>query len=141
MSTTTSTAPATVGETHEQRLVVTEEHTAAKFGSGLAPVLSTPQVVGMFECTCKELVERHLAQGQSTVGSAVSVKHMAPTPVGMGVCFKVEVTAVDGRRVRFRGEAFDDVEKIAELVEHERFVIDYDRFMGRVASKAAKIAH
>lgn len=129
----------TVGEKHELKIVVREEHTAAKFGSGLAPVLSTPFAIGCFESACKELVERHLKAGQSTVGSSVMMKHTAATPVGMAATFSVEVVAVDGRRVKFRGVGTDEVEQFAE-VEHERFIIDYDRFMQRVATKAAKIA-
>ena len=127
-----------VGDKHEGKMVVTEEHTAAKYGSGLVPVLSTPCAVGFFEMACKELVDSHLKKGQSTVGSSVSIKHTAATPVGMNATFSVEVTAIDGRRVRFHGIGTDEVEQFAEA-EHERFVIDYDRFMQRVSSKATKI--
>ena len=89
-----------------------------------------------------ESAARHLNTAQqSTVGSAVSVRHLAPTPVGMRVRFHVEVAEVDGRRLRFTGDAHDaSGEKVAVLVDHERFVVDSARFMARVAAKAAKYA-
>jgi predicted thioesterase len=41
---------------------------------------------------------------------------------------------VDRRRLRFRVEAWDEVEKIGEC-DHERFIIDWERFMQRVQEK------
>ncbi len=115
-------------------LVVAEEHTAAAYGSGLVPVLSTPHLVALLESAAKEAVQPYLEVGQSTVGTLVNVRHLAATPVGMQVRACAEVVAVDGRRLRFRVEAWDEREKIAEG-EHERFVIDWERFMARVAQK------
>eukprot|EP00727_Mastigamoeba_balamuthi_P010855 m51a1_g6392 hypothetical protein (142) ;mRNA; f:204899-205466 len=128
-----------VGMTAEKEIVVEDAHTAAKYGSGLAPVLSTPHVVAMFECAAKDLIEAHVETPlRSSVGASVSVKHIAPTPVGMKARFKVTVSLVEGRKVRFTGEAYDDVEKFAEC-EHERFIIDNERFMAKVAEKTAKV--
>jgi fluoroacetyl-CoA thioesterase len=50
---------------------------------------------------------------------------------------KGEVLEVDGRRVRFRVEAWDDVERICEGT-HERVVIDPARFNARLAGKIEK---
>ena len=82
------------GLTFEVDQVVLESHTAAQYGSGLAPVLSTPHLVALFENACARLVEPHLEKGKSTVGSLVSVKHLAPTPVGMKVNVKVELVCL-----------------------------------------------
>ena len=128
-----------VGDTREKTVTVTEKDTAAQYGSGLAPVVSTPFVAAMFECAAKELLDSHLGEGQSSVGSQITVNHSAPTPVGMKVTFRVTVAAVEGRKVVFAGEAEDECEKVATC-DHTRFVIDYARFMARVEGKAAKIA-
>ena len=130
---------ALVGLKNEAVITVTEADTAAKYGSGLAPVLSTPYVVGVFESTCKCLIDAHLAEGQSTVGGMISVKHIAPTPVGMKVTFKVEIASVNKKKIVFKGEAFDECEKVAEC-EHVRFIIDYKQFMENVNKKAEKIS-
>jgi fluoroacetyl-CoA thioesterase len=67
----------------------------------------------------------------------VNFSHFAPTPPGMTLTIKGEVTEVQGRRVRFRVEAWDEVDRICEG-EHERFVIDPVRFSDKVAQKRAK---
>lgn len=118
----------------ELTLVVEERHTAAAYGSGLVPVLSTPHLVALLESAAKETVQPYLKEGQSTVGTLVNVRHLAATPVGMQVRACAELVEVDGRRLRFRVEAWDEREKVAEG-EHERFVIDWERFMARVAQK------
>jgi fluoroacetyl-CoA thioesterase len=72
------------------------------------------------------------------VGSLVNVRHLAATPVGMQVRIRAELLEVDGRRVRFKVEAWDAVDKIAEG-EHERFIIDKARFNERLEKKRKAI--
>jgi fluoroacetyl-CoA thioesterase len=48
---------------------------------------------------------------------------------------RVQVTAVEGGTVRFAAEVFDDTEKIGEG-DHQRAVIDVERFLKRVRAKA-----
>ena len=69
----------------------------------------------------------------------MDLKHMAATPLGMEVRVKTEVTAVEGKKLTFRLEAYDEVEKIGEAT-HERFVIQADKFNSRVAQKAKKMS-
>jgi len=52
------------------------------------------------------------------------------------VRFKTEVTAIDDRRVRFKVEAFDSKEQIADGT-HERFIVNVERFAKRLAEKRA----
>ena len=67
----------------------------------------------------------------------MNLKHTAATPLGMRIRVRTEVTAVEGRKLTFNLEAFDDVEKIGEAT-HERFIIVADKFNARVAEKAKK---
>jgi fluoroacetyl-CoA thioesterase len=127
------------GLTAEIVHVVAPEDTAAAYGSGLVPVLSTPHLIALMEGAAQAAIAPHLEAGQTAVGTVVEMKHLAATPVGMQVRVRAEVVAVDGRRLRFRVEAWDAVEKVGEA-EHERFVIDQDRFMKRVAEKAGREA-
>ncbi|MGH9659350.1 MAG: thioesterase family protein, partial [Bryobacteraceae bacterium] len=71
------------------------------------------------------------------VGTQVNVAHLAATPMGMNVTFRSEVTAVEGRRVSFKVEAFDEREKIAEGT-HDRAIINIAKFASRVQLKAAQ---
>jgi fluoroacetyl-CoA thioesterase len=69
----------------------------------------------------------------------VSFSHLAPTPPGMTLTIRGEVTEVDGRRVTFRVEAWDGVDKITEGV-HERMINVPEKFNAKVAQKKAKRA-
>jgi len=77
-----------------------------------------------------------LDPGFDSVGTEVNVRHLAATPMGMGVRFTTEVIAVDDRRVRFKVEAFDAKEQIADGT-HERFIVNVERFAKRLADKRA----
>jgi len=127
--------PVEVGMVNEVTMIVQESDTA-RHGGGetLPPVFSTPRLIGMLERTAHLLLLPHLAPGQSSVGTLVNVRHLAATPVGMQVRFRAEVLEVDRRRVRFKIEAWDAVEKIAEG-EHERFIIDEAKFIARLEEK------
>ena len=89
----------------------------------------------MLERTAHLLLLPHLAPGQSSVGTLVNMRHLAATPVGMQVRFRAEVLEADRRRVKFKIEAWDAVEKIAEG-EHERFIIDEAKFIARLEEKS-----
>ncbi len=114
--------------------IVVESDTAAVYGSGLAPVLSTPHLIALMENAAQTALTPHLEAGQSSVGTAIAIRHLAATPVGMRVRVHAEVVEVALPRVCFRVEAWDAIEKIGEG-EHERFIIDTARFMARVARK------
>ncbi len=124
--------PGLVGET---KIVVSQDLTAeASNVEGMAPVLATPRLISFMERTAHLAVLPYLAEGQSTVGIHVDVRHLAATPVGMEVRFRAELIEVDRRRLRFKVEAWDEVEKIGEG-EHERFIIDWQRFLDGIEKK------
>jgi len=128
--------PGLVGET---KIVVTLELTAeASNVEGMAPVLATPRLISFMERTAHLAVLPYLAEGQSTVGIHIDVRHLAATPVGMEVRFRAELIEVDRRRLRFKVEAWDEVEKIGEG-EHERFIIDWQRFLDGIEKKRQAI--
>ncbi len=126
------------GLSHEKTWIVRPEHLASRYGSGLVDVLATPVLVGFCEECCRQAVEPLLAKGEKTVGTSISLRHLAATPPGMRVSVRASLEEVDKRRLRFRVEAWDEVEKVAEA-EHERFIIDSDRFLRRVAEKAGTV--
>ena len=115
-------------------MVVREENTAQHLGSGNVAVLATPEMVRLMEKAAVAAVDHLLPDGYRTVGVAVNVRHLAVTPVGMRVRAQAELTAVEGRRLTFRVEAFDEVERIGEG-EHSRVIIDLERFEERVKAK------
>ena len=126
------------GLVNEIRMTVEENDTArVSGGETLPPVLSTPRLISYMERTAHQALLPYLAEGQTSVGTLVNIRHLGATPVGMQVRFRAELVEVDRRRMRFKVEAWDAVEKVGEG-EHERFIIDKDRFDARLAQKLAR---
>jgi len=123
-----------IGANAEITLTVTEADTAAKWGSGLVPVFGTPSLVGMMEAAAVKALDGYLPEGQTTVGGHIDVRHLAATPIGMQVRARAELTSIDGKKLTFQIEAWDDAEKIGEAL-HERFVIDTEKFITRAEAK------
>ncbi len=131
-------SPLTPGLSAELTITVTEADTAARWGSGTVPVYSTPALVGLMEMTAVKALEPVMEPGQTTVGGHIDARHLAATPVGMTVRARAELTAIDGRKLVFQIEAWDEVEKIGEAL-HERFVIDTARFLARSQAKGKQV--
>jgi len=120
-------------------LVVGEEHTAPRLGSGRAPVLATPIMIALMEAAAVDCVERLLGEGQESLGVRIGVDHSAGTPVGLAVTATAELEEVDGRRLVFYVEARDAREIIGKG-RHERVVVDSERFRAKVRAKAGTAA-
>ena len=126
----------TPGLLNETSRRVEAHHLACEWGSGLAAVLATPILVAFCEECARLAVDPLLPAGQETVGTWIGIRHLAATPPGLQVTVRAELKEVDGRRLRFQIEAWDDVERIGQA-DHERFIIDVERFQQRLAEKAA----
>lgn len=119
--------------------VVKESDTAAAIAGGSLPaVLCTPRLVSLLETTAHSAIEKFLTEGQTSVGVSVRLNHTAATPVGMQARFRLELLEVEGRRLRFKVEAWDEVEQIADG-EHERVIIDCSRFAERLEKKTQSL--
>jgi predicted thioesterase len=125
------------GLTGEARTIVDTPKLASAFGSGSwkADVYATPAMIGLMEQAAVNAVDHLLPPGHSSVGTRVDVQHLAATPPGVEVRARAELTAVDGRRLTFRVEAFDPAEKIGSGT-HERMVVDLQRLLERAKLKA-----
>jgi fluoroacetyl-CoA thioesterase len=125
-----------VGIRYEIRRRVTDEIAVNFLGLEGARVLGTPFLIMLLEMASRNAILPLLDAGYDSVGTEVNVRHLAATPMGMEVTFKSEVIAVDERRVRFKLEAFDEKEMVADGT-HERFVVNVERFAKRLAEKRA----
>jgi predicted thioesterase len=126
-----------IGMKAEIEQIVLQEHTAMAFGSGGVKVLATPMMIGLMEKAALTAVDEILGEGISTVGTIVNVKHMAATPVGMKVRAIAVLTNIEGRKLTFDIEAYDEKEKVGEGT-HERYIIEVAKFLRRVEGKASK---
>ena len=122
------------GMTKEDTFHVEEQHSAIHVGSGSLRVLATPWMIAFMERTARGLLAEILPEGNSSVGVQVDIRHLAPSPVGSRVKTRAQVTNVEGWKVNFNISAWDEHEQIGEG-QHQRVVIDEERFLRRVAKK------
>ena len=115
-------------------LVVGEEHTAPRVGSGRVRVLATPVMTNLFEAAALAAIEHLLPAGHQSLGTRLDIRHIAATPVGMRVTATAVVTKVDSRTVTFSVEAHDEKELIGDGT-HERVVVNVAKFDARVQKK------
>ncbi|HEX6148647.1 thioesterase family protein [Nocardioides sp.] len=115
------------------RFSVSDDDTAAAVGSGSLPVLGTPRLLAWCEAATCAAIEPHLAAGQTSVGTRISLEHLAASPVGA----EVEVTASssysDGRLHRFTVAARHTGDsKVVGTGEITRVIVESDRFLARL---------
>jgi predicted thioesterase len=123
-----------VGLDSETAVMVNEGLLATTMGSGNVAVYATPAMVALMEAAAIGALSPVLAEGQSSVGIALDIQHLAATPPGHRVRARAEVIEVQGNKVTFQVQAWDERELIGEGT-HTRYVIDETRFMRRVLAK------
>ena len=124
----------TIGIKGEARDIVNENNTAATMKSGELRVYATPAMIALMEQAAYKSIADELKDGQGSVGTLMNVQHIAATPVGMQVRAESELLAVEGRKLTFRVEAFDERGKIGEGI-HERFLVDNQKFQQKADTK------
>ncbi len=119
------------GLTHQFEKLTEPRESAAAVASGALDVFSTPSLVALFESTALQAAQPHLPDGCTTVGIEVSVRHLKATRIGQRVRCAIQVTAVEGKRISFEGEMWDEQGKIGEGT-HVRFVVNEAEFLKRM---------
>ncbi len=120
--------------TGSAELVVRDEHTAPRVGSGRVHVLATPVMINLIEAAALAAVEHLLPPGYQSLGTRLEVSHTAATPVGMRVRAEAEVTRIEGRTIAFRVSVADEKEAVGGGT-HERVAVNVARFDQRVQEK------
>jgi fluoroacetyl-CoA thioesterase len=119
-------------------LRVLPEHLANQFKDAMLPqVLATPVMILIMENAALNAIRPYLDTGESAVGTAIDVRHIAATPVSHDVRAEAEVVRVDGRLIEFKVSASDEMEEIGSGT-HRRMVIDLRSFNERLAKKSKR---
>jgi fluoroacetyl-CoA thioesterase len=124
----------------ERTTIVVDALLATHLGSGSLAVYATPAMIALMESAAVAAIDPLLPEGQASVGIALEVKHLAATLPGRQVRARAEVLAVEGRKVTFRVQAWDEQERSSSTSligegTHTRVVVDTARFMERVQSR------
>ncbi|MDN4174272.1 hotdog domain-containing protein [Nocardioides sp. SOB77] len=120
---------------------VTDEDTAAAVGSGSLPVLGTPRLLAWCEAATCAAIEPALGEGQTSVGTRVTIDHQAASPVGQALEVTASPAYVDGRLHRFTvaarhveiGPEGPVAGKVVATGEVTRVVVDAERFLSRIS--------
>lgn len=121
---------ALLGKTAAIAFVVGEADLATALGSGDVPVLATPRLIAWLEAVTVAAVAEDLRSGETTVGTAVTVEHLAASRVGAVVDVVATVEEVEGRLVTFGCEAHSG-ETLVGRGRITRAVVNRQRFASR----------
>ena len=102
-----------------------------------ARVYATPMLVRDIEVTCREFLLEHLDAGEDSVGTHVTIDHLAATPMGLQVSIQVSVKEVDRRKVTFEFSVLDPIEECGRGT-HVRFVVENAKTHARLQEKRQK---
>ncbi len=128
------TAKLDIGRSYSLQSRVEEWMTAEKTGNPGVDVLSTSVLVQLVESAAVHCIEPVIGRDQVTLGTHIDLEHHKPVPVGFIVRTEVEVVMVDGPRVSFAVQVFDEREAVAEGT-HERYIIDRSKFLAKLEEK------
>jgi fluoroacetyl-CoA thioesterase len=127
--------PIPIGAKGSFTLLVQPQHLASQFKDAtLPPVFATPVMIMTMENAALNAIKAYLDPGESAVGTAVDVRHLAATPVGRRVMAEAEVTKVAGRQIEFTVRANEGNREIG-VGTHARVVIEVDKFTRRFAEE------
>lgn len=118
-----------VGQKFTKEMLVTDKNVVSAISDSIKfDVLATPFLIALMEDTCNSSLLPHLEKGYASVGVHVDIFHTAATPIGHKVWIESELTEIDGRKVTFSVNAFDDVNGDVGFGTHERFIVNLERF-------------
>lgn len=124
-----------IGASYTVERRVEPEHSADKHGNPGVDVFTTPLLCEWSEEASVFAVTKQLDAGMITVGTRIDLKHLGATPIGMMVKVTATLKEIDGRKLVFSVEGYDEKEKISECT-HERFIVNKERFFEKIAAKA-----
>ena len=121
------------GVSHTRRIIVGRDRTIGFMGEDFR-VYATPSMVNDVEYTCRDFLVTFLSGEQDSVGARGEIDHLAPTLIGMWAGIRVEISAVEKRRVTFSFQVHDAVEIVGQGI-HVRFIVDKPKTAERLAAK------
>jgi len=110
------------------KLIVSEDDTATRYGSGNVDVFASPAMIALMEKTALESVLQFLPEGYGTVGIAVNIKHIKASPVGAAITCFSKLTGIESKKLTFDVKASDETGLIG-MGTHTRFIVNLNEFI------------
>ena len=101
-------------KSYTSTLVVGEQHTAAKMGSGDLPVLATPVMAALMENAAMNAAADEIAAEDTTVGGFIETSHLCPSAVGATVTATAELLKAEGKKLTYKVTAREGEKVIGE---------------------------
>ena len=118
--------------------VLVDETRCIGFMGKEGAVYATPRMVSDIEYACRDMLLEHLDAGEDSVGTHVSIDHLAPAPMGLQVTIEVRVTEVDRRKITWEFSVRDPLEEVGRG-RHVRFVVETAKTRERLAAKRVQV--
>ena len=126
-------------ETLTKIITVKKENLASVVGSGSLDVLATPAVAALMEGAAAELAQSVINNDElTTVGTAISIEHTSPTPLGAEVEAEARLVKTEGRLFFFELTARDNAGEIAKGT-HTRVSVKAEKFQKKADGKFDEI--
>ena len=120
-----------------KKILLVDESRCIGFMGKEGAVYATPRMVSDVEYTCRDFLLEHLDPGEDSVGTHVSIDHLAATPLGLNVSVEARIEEIDRRKVVFSFSVKDPIEEVGRG-RHVRFVVETAKTRERLAAKRAK---
>ncbi len=118
----------------EKKIETKPEMAASRFHENSPRVLSSPSLITFMQTTCADLMAPYLDPAEMVVSVRMEMSHLAPTPIGTAITVRAEIDRVEGDKVYFKIDAYDEIEKIASGY-NDMYIINEDRFERGVTRK------
>lgn len=121
-----------IGLSVTKTMIVQEKDSARNVGSGGLDVFATPAMLAFMENVALEMVRPYLSEGSDSVGTSADVKHLKAAPIGSAISCTATITSIEGARLQFTIECFDEGGDLIGTSRHGRYIIDIDRFLSKL---------
>ncbi|MBU3217277.1 dihydrolipoamide acyltransferase [Clostridium estertheticum] len=119
-----------VGKTLVNEYIVKSEDTADFIGNKGVITLSTPSMIRFIEDTANHIVVDNMPQNYRSVGTKINVEHINPTSINTKVTVKATLVAIEGRKLSYTVEVFNEKCKIGFGI-YEQHIINLGNFLNK----------
>jgi Predicted thioesterase len=114
-------------ETNTVSCIVAEEMLEKNLGCGDTETYAIGMMVTLMERAAKELADRHIPEGFTTIGVMLNTTHVAPTVLGKEVTAVATLLEISDGQYYFEITASDDRGIIGEAT-HQRIAVPLEKF-------------